>query len=463
MAIYRDGTGKANLDVVGFEYDDLNSLPTRIQVKDKDGYTRWLACTDVDEAGIPVIHIDYPGVYGFQGGRIEASYSGVMEIEPLEITDPNQTIVVPENVKYDPITVNIPIDFQDITLSQIPDNGDIEPESGYVGFEKITVNIPTNSPWAYSTRHTNDPYAENEYYETSDYYIDHGSVVYSNQVIGFMNPQCLLHRGSNAFITWANPSYASQYAACPIVQYRKCGSSFCTTAFNSTNRSNLDCMYYVSTGWIPVGGGSSTALTNAFDYTEYAFEAAKNQGYGLAAVFDTDLIGPVQREKIFNIPTTRPYMLSQALFLTNLTEGLQEWFLQNSWTKSTITHLGLSLNAGEDTLYTGCCYLFPDLIFLDIASNVQYIQSGFCQYCPNLQVLTLQHSAGTLPDIDTHAFQHADNIKHVFVRDVYGARSKYADFYWADYIETMPNSWYMTDFTVPTNRYITISDFKINR
>lgn len=134
MAINRDGTGKINLDVIGFEYDDLNSLPTRIQVKDKDGYSRWLTISDNSDT----LAITSNGVYSWKGGTIEVNTEEAV-VMPLSITENNQTIYADPGVSYSPITVAIPIERNRIITA----NGIYRPAEGYDYFDSITVQIAT--------------------------------------------------------------------------------------------------------------------------------------------------------------------------------------------------------------------------------------------------------------------------------------------------------------------------------
>lgn len=134
MAINRDGTGNINLEVVGFEYDDLNSLPTRIQVKDKNGYSRWLNISDNSD----ILTITSNGIYSWKGGTIEVDTEEAV-IEPLTITENNQTIYAEPGVSYSPITVSIPIERNRIITA----NGIYYPEEGYEYFDGVTVQIAT--------------------------------------------------------------------------------------------------------------------------------------------------------------------------------------------------------------------------------------------------------------------------------------------------------------------------------
>lgn len=134
MAINRDGTGKANLHVENFEYDDLNSLPTRIQVKDKNGYSRWLNISDNSD----ILTITSNGIYSWKGGTIEVDTEEAV-IEPLNITENNQTIYADPGVSYSPITVSIPIEG----VKNITANGIYYPADGYAYIGSVNVQIAT--------------------------------------------------------------------------------------------------------------------------------------------------------------------------------------------------------------------------------------------------------------------------------------------------------------------------------
>jgi len=180
MAINRDGTGKTNLDVIGFEYDELNSLPTRIQVKDKDGYSRWLHLSDNSD----ILRIYLPGVYHWKGGTIEVASDNVsiqdksvevdaltdfpVHVEPDEGNLLGQVDVTADTVTQsytftDPTTLEegVTLDFSDKLVSSMTMSGTLEdvtissdfttlaPSSGYAGIKSVTdTRTPLPAPTA---------------------------------------------------------------------------------------------------------------------------------------------------------------------------------------------------------------------------------------------------------------------------------------------------------------------------
>lgn len=451
MAINRDGTGNTNLHVTGFELDEKNSVPTRIQVMDKDGYLRWLACTDVDEAGIPVLHIEYPGVYGFQGGRIEASYTGVMNVEPLDITDPNQIVEVPSDVKYDPITVNIPVDTQTLSLTLVPSDGTISHDEGYIGFDEVTVNIPYFTENIVNNTLFRDPYANDSLYY-SVYYrfnerINNGVKILSSPMLAVtgMAPSITV---TSDIRSAGSPTYENR-----LVFYRKCGETHATFGFNTDKRGDMSTYIYDSPAWFPVSGGTARYETDGLDYLTYGMEVAKNQPYGLSVWFDPSTISG-RLSDIFNIPHKRLYNLAQSLYLTGVTWGIQNIFITGQgvdWSKETITHLYVDVDAQysqEDTLYTGFIRNFPHLMAIDIGTNVRTIQQnaiGAINYSgnANLQVITFLHyHEEDLPTIATGGIPQDVRVVYFDEAVVEAARTKYASLAWASKIQTKPDSWW---------------------
>ena len=180
MAINRDGTGKTNLDVIGFEYDDLNSLPTRIQVKDKNGYSRWLYLSDNSD----ILRIYLPGVYHWKGGTIEVASDNVsvqdksvevdaltdfpVHVEPDEGNLLGQVDVTTDTVTQsytftDPTTLEegVTLDFSDKLVSSMTMSGTLEavtinsdfttltPSEGYAGIKSVTdTRTPLPAPTA---------------------------------------------------------------------------------------------------------------------------------------------------------------------------------------------------------------------------------------------------------------------------------------------------------------------------
>lgn len=155
MSLNREGTGKTNLDIEQFKLDDLNNLPTQIKVRDRNGYSRWLTCTDVSGPDLPTLEITRNGVYAFMGGRVEADV-GAWDIEPLTITENNIEITPDIGVKYSPITVALPMEEKTVTS-----NGTYTPSGDNQGFSEVTVDLPLEE----ATYTSNGTYTPSEGYE----------------------------------------------------------------------------------------------------------------------------------------------------------------------------------------------------------------------------------------------------------------------------------------------------------
>lgn len=138
MAIYRDGTSKANLELIGFEYDDENSLPTRIQVKDKDGYNRWLLISDTSD----IYQISYNGRFPYKGGTIEVMVGDWINLDPTFYE--NGEYIPEVGQHWTSVTVALP--FQDVTAYvnnvEIVPTGDDASGHAYQALSKVTVSLP---------------------------------------------------------------------------------------------------------------------------------------------------------------------------------------------------------------------------------------------------------------------------------------------------------------------------------
>lgn len=138
MAIYRDGTSKANLELIGFEYDDENSLPTRIQVKDKDGYNRWLLISDTSD----IYQISYNGRFPYKGGTIEVMVGDWINLDPTFYE--NGEYVPEVGQHWTSVTVALPM--QEATVStnnvEVVPIGEDSQGHAYQGLSKVTVSLP---------------------------------------------------------------------------------------------------------------------------------------------------------------------------------------------------------------------------------------------------------------------------------------------------------------------------------
>lgn len=134
--------GKTNLKIEEFQFDDINSLPKRIRVKDAKGILRWLECQDIS-ADADTLQIYYNGRYAFKGGIVEVQV-GEWENEELTIYE-NDSEFVPEVGKHW-VKVTTALPMQQLTayinnVEIVPVGEDGEGHT-YQGLSKVTVSLP---------------------------------------------------------------------------------------------------------------------------------------------------------------------------------------------------------------------------------------------------------------------------------------------------------------------------------
>ena len=138
MAVNRYGTSKTGLGLTGFKIDENHNLPTDIQVRDINGYYRWLQISNTDE----LFQVSYNGRFPYRGGIVEVQVGDWTNVDPTFYENGEY---VPEiGQHWTSVTVALP--FQDVTAYvnnvEIVPTGDDASGHAYQALSKVTVSLP---------------------------------------------------------------------------------------------------------------------------------------------------------------------------------------------------------------------------------------------------------------------------------------------------------------------------------